>query len=247
MVLLPPPSEDDRLVELERRIKNLESALRAAFTTISGGAGLTITDGGALRLEAADGTDTLYVGPVGAPLSDGTRQPGVILRRNDGSVALALWDPIPSAGDYNQFLGWFDRAGHIVVSDDTDSGAGLARPYLSGAFYPSRAQDFLKTTASGFETIWRERRQKQHPKLYVEAWGATDAAGTTGEVRVMVNGAQLGTTKVATSGVVTGYTFGPAAVPGNFGDTLSVEIQAYRTAGAGQVQVGAAWSDGRQS
>ncbi|MDP5182185.1 hypothetical protein QOZ88_06010 [Blastococcus sp. BMG 814] len=238
--------------ELARQIAREEVAkfARSGFlrnASISGGDGLTIKDGGALRLETAAGVESFYVGPVQPDLPDGSPQPGMIVRRNDGTIALHLYDPIPSAEDYNQFLAWRDRAGNVVISDDTDSGQGLARPYLAGAFYPARVQDFLKTTNPAFETIWRERRQKQHPKLYVEAWGATDTSGTTGEVRVMVNGVQLGATQSATAGVVTQYLFGPAAIDGGFGANLSVEIQARRSAGTGNVQVGAAWVDGRQS
>lgn len=245
----PIPPDLTRQLEMiaERVLQRYVSSGPLNNAAISGGAGLTIRDGGALRLETAAGVAAFFVGPVSPDLPDGSPQPGMIVRRNDGTIALHLYDPIPAAGDYNQFLAWRDRAGNVVISDDTDSGMGLARPYLAGAFYPARVQDFLKTTASDWETIWRERRRKQHPKLYVEAWGATDTAGTTGEVRVMVNGTQVGTTQSATAGVVSGYAIGPAAVSGEYDDNLSVEIQARRTAGNGSVQVGAAWVDGRQS
>ena len=82
------------------RIEKLIDEKIAAFArsgplrnaSISGGAGLTIKDGGVLRLQAADGTATFYVGPIqSSPLPDGSPQPGMVMRRNDGSAALALY------------------------------------------------------------------------------------------------------------------------------------------------------------
>lgn len=209
--------------------------------------GLTIKDGGALRLSTADGVAAFYVGPVNPPLPDGSPQPGWIVRRNDGTAVLVLRDTRPDLDGYSQFLGWYDRTGQAIFTDDTTSGFGIARPHLAHAFYPSRYGDFLKTTNAAFETLWRARVEKQQPQLHVEAWGTTDTAGTTGEVRVMVNGVQLDATQTATSSVVNGYVFGSSPVAGSFGDILDVEIQARRTAGTGSVQVGAKFVSGWQS
>lgn len=210
--------------------------------------GLTIK-GGFLRLMSAvvGGVETFYAGPITPALPDGSYQPGMIVRRNDGTVVLQLWDPIPSVGDYSQFLAWLDRQGNAIFTDDTDSGFGIARPHLAHSFYPSRVQDFPTTTSATFETIFRARVEKQQSNLFVQAWGATDTAGTTGEVQVTVNGTILGTVQTATSGVINGYNFGPAAVAGNFGDILNVEIQARRTAGTGNVQAGARLVSGWQT
>lgn len=215
--------------------------------TISGGAGLSVRDGGALRLVTADGVEAFYVGPVWPDLPDGSPQPGLIVRRNDGTIALHLYDPIPGALDYNQFLAWRDRAGNVVLSDDTDSGQGHARPWLDHAFYLSRSSDFPTTAVTAFETIWRAKLSKQQPRLYVECWGVSDTAGAVGEVQVMVNGARLGAVEQTASGVVRFFTFGPDVVAGAFGNTLNVEVQARRASGTGTIRVGAAWVQGRQS
>jgi hypothetical protein len=109
---------------------------------------------------------------------------------------------------------------------------------VSGAFYRARNVDWPTTTSPTFETIYRAKMPKQHPKLYVRAWVINTVAGATGEIRVMVNGAQLGTTQGTISGTVTESVFGPAAVAGAHMADLSVEIQARLASGTGAVQVG---------
>lgn len=211
--------------------------------------GLTILGGFLKLIDKVLGVTLFYVGPVSPNKADGTPQQGWIVRRADGTVVLQLLDQYPTdvGGALQQALNWFDRSGNVVLADDTNGGVGLARPHLASAFYASRQQDFLKSTAAGFETIYRARVEKQQPKLYVEAWGTSDTAGTTGQMQVVVNGTVMGAAQNVASGVVTLFSFGPAAVAGNYGDTLNVEIQVKRTAGTGSVQVGASMVQGTQT
>ncbi|MDP5184790.1 hypothetical protein QOZ88_19325 [Blastococcus sp. BMG 814] len=223
--------------------------LRSGFLRSAsiGEGGLTLR-GGFLRLKHdGDGVETFYVGPVSPDLPDGSKQPGVIIRRNDGTIALHLYDPIPSEGDYNQFLAWRDRQGHVVFSDDTDSGQGIALPYIPFAFYRSRNEDWPVVTSTAWTTVYRAKGPKQQPKLYVETWGANNTDGATGQVRVLVNGTELATPGDTASGVVRGFNFGPAAVSGDHLSTLSIEVQARMVSGAGGVQVGVGTVQGRQS
>lgn len=211
----------------------------------------SIPAGGRLIVKHPDGRWLMLMGSYNGSeakflMPDGSQQPMALIWRADGTLAFGMYDPDPSNG-FQQFWSLWDRQGNIVVSDDTNSGQGIARPYLPAAFYPARDADFPKTAATSFETVWRAYVDKQQPRLFVSAWGTTDTAGTTGEVRVMVNNVQLGATQAAGNASVNGYNFGPAAVAGAFGETLAVEIQARRTAGTGSVQVGAAWVEGRQS
>lgn len=191
-----------------------------------------------------------FVGPYGPALPDGTAQQGFYLRRADGTLALDLRDAFPGLdGTLNQALTWYDRTGHGVLADDTDSGEGLARPYLQAAFYPARFGDYLTTTSGTFETIYRAELPKQQPRLRVAVSGATDDAGTSGEMRVLVEGNPLGTTVTGLNSTTfsTGV-FGPALLSdAPYMSTLHVEIQARRTAGAGSVRVAPLTIQGMQS
>lgn len=243
----PPGLLERILLEVDKRISAFARSgfLRNAVITQGG---LTIK-GGLLRMLSAvtGGTSTFYVGPVSPNLPDGSYQPSVIIRRNDGTVALLLWDPRPDLDGYNQFLGWYDRSGNAVITDDTQSGQGIGRPYLPGVGYPAQARHWPSGGAGGWEALYRVRHNKQQPRLAVQAWGSCDTAGTTGELRVMVDGVQLGATQSVTSGAVTEFVFGPTAVAGSFGQLLNVELQVQRTAGTGLVQTCFSLVEGRQS
>lgn len=244
-----------RITALEDRLARLESnPIGQAFSTTQsdGSVGLSLgidSQTGSFRWIVYQGSTTardpntaqhpalMYLGE----LVDGTGafvDSGLIMFRPDGSESLV----VGSGG-----VGVKDTAGNIVFSTDATSGQGLARPYIPAAFYPARNGDFLTSTAASFETVWRAKLGKQQPKLYAECWAFADTAGTTGQVQVMVNGVQLDATASVTNSAVTLFTFGPAAVAGAFGVTLNVEIQAQRTAGTGNIQVGAAWVQGMQS
>lgn len=206
--------------------------------------------GGALVVESADGAESVWFGPVTPTLPDGTYQPGMILWREDGSIALALYDPDPDPGgpgDYKQFLAIYDRAGNIVQSDDTDSGQGLARPFIGGGFARARFADWGVSTTSGtFETLWETRLYKQQPRLEVGYRASMDTAATTGEVRVLVDGVQLGATSSEAFAISTRIA-GPGAIAGGHMQFVTVAIQARRTSASGALRVEPLYWTGRQS
>jgi hypothetical protein len=244
-----PPDLWQRIEQLiDRRVADAyrSGALRNA--TISDGGNLTVT-GGAVKVLSPDGATSAYWGPVAPTLPDGTYQPGWIMYREDGTLAAAMYDPNPDPGgpgDYKQFLALYDRGGSVINSDDTASGQGLARPYLAYPFYRARYADWIGTTSATFETLFRARIPKQHPRLYVRAWASNDTGGATGELRVLVNGVQVGTTQ-ATGFVVAEQVIGPAAVAGAHMDTLVVELQARLATGTGAVRVEPSRLEGWQS
>jgi hypothetical protein len=203
--------------------------------------------GGTLKVLAADGDISFWLGSITPALPDGSYQPGFILQREDGSTAAALYDPAPVPGDYHQFFALYDRAGNIIVSDDTTSGQGIARPFVGSVFYRTRYADFaVSSTAAAFETLFTAILPKQHPRLEVGYRASMDTTGTTGEVRVMVNGVQLGTTSTEGFVVATRYT-GSLPVAGGHMATLTVEIQARRTSATGALRVEPLYCLGKQS
>lgn len=210
--------------------------------------GLTIR-GGFFRVIGGV-ANLFYVGPYGPAAGDGTVQQGMTVRRFDGTAALSLYDAFPGATgeDFDQALTWHDREGNAVVADDTNSGQGLARPYIPGALYPARFADYLSTTAGTFETIYRAELPKQHPRLRVAVYAATDTAGTTGQIRCLVEGDQFGAQFDVDNSVQTTCVWGPEFLPdAAHMSTVHIEVQARRTGGAGQVRIAPISAQGMQS
>lgn len=218
-------------------------------STISGGAGLRIIDGGSLSLVSVSGVELFYIGPVQPNRADGTPQQGLIIRRDDGTTAVLMRDQFPTddGGALNQAFNFFDRAGNVWLADDTNSGQGMARPWLSGGFARARYADMtVSTTSSTFETLFDQRISKQQPRLEVCYRATMDAASTTGETRVLVNGVQLGAVAAETFAIATRYA-GPAAVAGANMSDLLVEVQGRRTSASGALRVEPLYWKGRQS
>lgn len=217
---------------------------------ISGGNGLTVERGSRLIVEHPDGRRMLLAGAYSSSaaynLPDGSQQPMFLLNRADGSLALSMYDPDPALNGFQQFFALWDRSSNIVLSDDADSGQGIARPYVPGSFYRSRYSDWVGTTMTTFETMFRARIPKQHPRLRVRLWASNDTTGATGEVRVVVNGTQFGPT-IATTFSIAETLVGPLVVAGTHMTDLVVEIQARLVTGAGAVRVEPSQLQGEQS
>jgi hypothetical protein len=231
--VLPPPSEDTRVADLTRRMENLESALRAAFTTISEGGTLTIKGGRLRVLYPADqgGGDGVYFGDLyAAGEYVGT---GLLVQAPDGGD-IATFRSDAASGIPLAVIR--DGQQNAVFFTDTGTGVGLGRPYLPFVFYGARfSGDPSLTTSSTFETLWQAFTYKQHAAVYVAAASMADA-GVAGEVRVLVNGVQLGSTQ-SVSSTAAAHAFGVAAVAGANMASLQVQIQARVTSGAGSLRV----------
>ena len=200
--------------------------------------GLTIKGGFLKLLDKISGTTLFYVGPVNPPRADGTPQQGWYVYRADGTIVLLLRDTFPtdSGGALNQALTWFDRKGNVVVSDDTDSGEGHARPWIplpipqttSIASWPS-------TTATAWGNIAESFGIFQQPKVYWNATAVADA-GTTAQVRLSIHGgATVGPVHTVTGGT-TAFINDLITLPAGFyGQGWAIDVQAQVTAGTGKV------------
>lgn len=231
---------------LAERIRQIAATEVAKFMRSGFLRNASITDGfftikgGAFRLlsKATGGVEQFYLGPVGDVLGNGERQQFWRVRRADGTTVLRLWDAFPGAdGTLNQALSWADRTGNVVFADDTDSGQGLARPWLSGGFARVRYGDMtVSTSAADWETLFEARVDKQQPRLMVGYRASMDADGATGETRVLVNDVQLGPTAAEAFVLATRF-IGPEPVAGAHMDQLTVKIQARRTSATGGLRV----------
>lgn len=157
------------------------------------GGALTVRDGGGMILESEEGTPVVEVASHGGEYSrpDGARQPIFVLRRDDGSHALALWDPAPEWDGYRQILALYDRAGQQIMAEDANSGHGLAAPLIPLPLYRADVAGSFTTSSGSWETAWWGHAQLFNPKMHVQVV-AFSGNGNVGEVRVKVAGRVVG-------------------------------------------------------
>ncbi|MEU0940482.1 hypothetical protein [Embleya sp. NPDC005971] len=227
------------LAAIRRAITELRAARRLERASIGAG-GLTIDSGGYLAVQTPAGTQTVYVGALGAELNhtNGSTQQGVWLRREDGTLALAIYADPTVGGDDRQGVSLWDRTGRIVVADDI-VGGGLARPWIPAAgWYDITGTEVpVSTTTSGsFTAVVEQQLYQQHPKVRVVMRVRCSDGTTGGEVRVMSGATQVGATQTIAVGTYAQYEIAGTApiVPGGWG---ILQIQARRTAGSGSIGV----------
>lgn len=180
----------DYIKSLEERVKKLEKLTRAGVTSIDDGA-LTIKKLG--QVIAAFG-DLAQAGFTNVSRPDGTAQMGVLLYTDDGKLAFSLWDGSPTP-IYQQYWAFWDRGQRIIFSSDGDSGWGLATPQIPGPiWFNTDTTHWPTTVSSSFSTAWDSYLVVQQPKLAVNFLLYCDNAATTGEARLMIEGAQYGPT-----------------------------------------------------
>lgn len=241
-----PPEfwERVRKIAAEEAAKSYRSApLRNA--SISEGGDLSVR-GGAVRVyyrSSQGGGNAVYFGD----LVSGTDYvgTGMLVEGPDGTDIASF---SYNFADGSSTANLHDEKNNIIVGNDSVSGQGLARPYVPmGGFFRAKYSDWtVQTTSATFETLWRGELLKQHPKLSVATNSSMDTSGSTGELRVLVNGVQLGTTATINFALTTTL-FGPTAVDGSHMQLLAVEIQGRVASGAGALRVEPLHAIGRQS
>lgn len=244
--------------DLERRLRDIETALRNLATvasqrpqfevsagdlTINGGD--LVVDGGDFLLLDTDGSTVFRLGPQ----PHGDR--GVAIYREDGSPAVVV--ARPGVG-FDQGLSLHDAAGNVLLRE-ASLASGIDAPFFDIPLQPYRAtagtvnagpHGFESDTTSGaFETMHVASFARQN---HLTRWwfqvSCSDAT-TAAEVRVLGNGSQLtqyaGAAWTGTRAAgAAGYqeVASPRLVlPGAVHSSVSVEVQARRTAGAGTVSV----------
>ncbi|MBP2403574.1 hypothetical protein [Streptomyces syringium] len=179
----------DRIRSLERQVRALMGSAntRPAMDRVSGG-NVVISDGGQLAVRNRDeqkGAELLYIGQVSPARPDGEQQ-GFFVRRDDGSKALTVHAEAPDLQP-SQSVKVFDRKGNALFADDT-TGEGLARPYIPYPMpTPENTRRWESTDSTEWTTLYSGEAIAQHPNLY-----CLIAATAGGEVRLLVNDAQVG-------------------------------------------------------
>jgi len=235
-----PADAETRIANLERAIAELRSGTitsRDGSVVLPAGTSLTVTD--------PEGQVLAYIGSLGNTRPDGQPHQGTILRRDDGSVALSVQGETGSDPKFwNQFVALWDRSGSIIISDDTISGAGLARPYLPISLAPNY-EGMPSVAGATWQDIEVGTFYKQHPKALVTVNFTTSNAETTGQVRVVLDDVVVaGPVDVAFA--ITRRNFGPVDLPGAPYSQHTLRVQGIRTAGTGTVRA-ASYALGVQS
>ncbi|MBG0853222.1 hypothetical protein I2W78_15535 [Streptomyces spinoverrucosus] len=239
---MPQLPEDiiDRLTAMERRIQQLSTAVnsRPALNKVSGG-GVEITDGGYLAVRPPGGGPAVFA--VGA--WQGTEY-GLAIRRQTGTLAMSLHNG-DGTSTSQQPLRIYDSQAREIFSDDIVTG-GLARPWL--VMLPPQdtgTARWPQTTATSWTTIAVSHNPVWQPKMRLML-NTRVSSGAAGQVRVLVNGAQWGST--ITAGSDWDHT---ALLSDDFaaiqGSTVRFELQAMVTSASGTVYANPVLMYGRQT
>lgn len=207
----------DRIRDLERQVRELMGSANRSPAMNQIGGDVIIGDAGRLRVRTPMGEDLLYLGRVQPDRENGAPQQGLLLRRDDGSLALTVLTPDPGSTPV-QPVRIFDRRGNTVFADDAER-YGLARPYLAYPLPgPTDTARWASAGTTDWTTLYRGTGIAQHPRLYCRI-GVAGGAGSA--VRLLVDG------------VPTGPEGGPGAdldftevLPAEYGGTVTFEVQA---------------------
>lgn len=248
---MPEINRPDRLhrllADLERRLHALETVnqlnnatLHGTLTiandvfnnpgafNINGNARQTFTGGGSLLLkdQANPPREFMYAGGFS------TNGFGVTLTRLNGVKALVFADNDP-VNETVQRISLLDSNGTSLFAEDA-AGAGAGWPLAPIPFGGMSWPTWDNNTTATFATVASAVTYKSSPRFVVAVKHICDAS-TAGEVRLMVNGTQVGATATSAALTVNTATFGtPAALPGNVGDAMTINVDARVTSGTGK-------------
>lgn len=230
-----------KVQELEEEVKHLAAAQTLNAATISSG-GLQIdAEGGVTVRDQTTNARVFYIGYT--PMLDGSgRQQMVVYgwRGNDGTPAFALGDQGTVPGHtYSAAFTIYDRAGNVVSADDTNTGVGIANPYIPVGVFADITGPTNTTTSATFAAMQWADSYQQHPKVTASVLVQSSAA-TTGEVRLTIGGTQIGSTLSIGAAAFGQFTILPALWPSgtfSFGQRTVVQLEARRLTGTGTIGV----------
>jgi len=226
----------DRVRDLEDRLRAVEgrTQIRPAQNQILGD--VTIGAGGVLKALNNAGAPILYVGGIGPANPDGSPQRGLLIYRQDGTLALSVANTTGTPGQ-PQGVAIRDALGNTIISEDV-IGGGLANPYLSTDAWVGATTAPADTTTSGTFTTLQNLQGwvKQHPKLTGHYLVQT-SAGTTGEIRLVDDASNVILGPISIAAAQFFYSFGTGPVSGSFNSMFNLHWQGRVTGGAGSIGV----------
>ncbi|MFF5501269.1 hypothetical protein [Streptomyces roseolus] len=214
----------DRFRELESRVRMMEgrAQIRPAMNQILDG-DVVVGEGGALSVLHPSGASAFRVGELFAQ----TSEYGLVVRRDDGSIALSLYRGVENPTTVPQAIRLVDADGNEIFAEDTVAG-GIARPYIPLPVpMEENTSKWPSTTSTTFATVGRSAGIIQQPKARVYAQ-VTSSGGATAQLQFRVNGTIVAT---GTAGQPLLATF---AIPNySYGMTAEFELQARVSSGTG--------------
>lgn len=227
------PKDTGTLEALLRQIlgRLSESERKTLFSAVVSSGGLTVQDGGAIRLLLSNGVSIFYAGPLtfgDPPVSYN----GIIMRRANGSP---IFYTFPVNGDVNVIAYRFlDGDGSEILSSDALTG-GLARPYIPLSGVPVLSSAIPMLTNASFVSTWSTGAvAKQQPFVQITALLRSESGGV-GTARFTINGTPAGTSMPIAANSFAWQTPQVLALPGSFYDDVSIELEIQRTNGTGSV------------
>lgn len=231
-----------RLADLERQVQQGAAARRLESSSISAG-GLTVDNGGTVRVLHDDGSEMVIAGRVASVFGPvDTLQ----FRALDGTRLFRVQSNLLGFEDWSLH----DGEGNTLVSMDPNGvstrGRGLLTPYISGAF-ASMSTPTDSTSSGTFTTLQKAVWVRQHPAA--RFWVLSAVSSTTAEIRWRVaTGPDAGTiiggpVTLANGTLHAGY--GPFPVPGAHAAEFAIDLEGRVASGAGTVAVRTTHAMGR--
>lgn len=191
------------------------------------------TGGGHIATYHANGQEHILIGEI---TTGGTNVgQGVLAQSNNGvDIFNAFNNPITGQPQFRVF----DANGDLLVYTDK-YGKGMDRPYMDVAMYPINSNMTAQWNGGTWQTIWMGRMYVTHPALHIQArtWTTDGANPTTGQVRALVNGNQIGS--IENIGNTTQFVDFGSTEHDISGETLynfmPIELQARITGGDGHI------------
>lgn len=228
------------IAELKRQVRELRAARRLENASVGKG-GMKIVSGGRLSMDTPSGVRMVDNGQINNTdynHSDGSTQQAMFHKREDGSLMFACFS-YPPLGSETQAWKWFDRTGNVVFAEDTNSGMGLARPYLPvpmGPGYDGGWDYWPRAASTSTSQLWSGRFYKQLPNIVVVVKASMDTSGGNGTIELTVGGTVQGTAQ--NLGFSVGYiTLGPYSLASyDHMQQVDIVVQGRRTSGTGALR-----------
>lgn len=220
----------DRIRRVEDALQMLagRANIRPALDEILAGRVL-IGEGGTLRVEAPSGQPVLVTGEFASG------KYGARISRSDGTGTALVVGSEPA--EFGQMIRIYPRgAGSVaIVMDDALHDGWLGRPWVPVPLpVPVAPEWWPSTTSSTWQTVAVSYASRQH--VAISGYGRIYAeASTTGQMRVLAQGTQVGPTTSVT-GTVNSVSVRANLPAGTWGELLTVEVQLQRTSGTGLVR-----------
>ncbi len=210
--------------------------------TTGAGAYILVNDASlTVTLDTADGSQARYDRIIAKVTDTGSASSVYEITKVPGSPAAS--PAVPATPSNALSLGYVlvpagaATPGALTVTDTRVPLSSINRPVNYFNMYEPTSAYTAQTSSTSFVALLRARVTKRAPNIFVSCLQATPS-GTTGEIKLMVNGVQVGSTDstVFGSGEPPNL-FGPIPAGIDYGATMDVQVQVRVVTGAGPMSI----------